>query len=138
MLELVLMLICFVSTINSDPSFSSNKDAADSPLLLSTSAAFLGSKLRFPELVRPLTYNVTVPLGATARLPCTVTNVEHQAVRRNILLNHQIIHVNQSLTTLKFRGREHLKIVSTKRGLNIKILYKHFTFGSNMLLQSMF
>ena len=86
MLKLPLMLISFVSTINSDPSFSSNKDAADSPLLLSTSAAFLGSKLRFPELVRPLTYNVTVPLGATARLPCTVTNVEHQAVRRNILL----------------------------------------------------
>ena len=78
MLELVLITF-FVSTINSDPSFSKDKDN-DSPLLLSTSSAFLGSKLRFPELVRPLTYNVTVPLGATARLPCTVTNVEHQAV----------------------------------------------------------
>ena len=77
MLEL-LLVACFVSTINSDPSFSNSKD--DSPLLLSTSAAFLGSKLRFPQLVRPLTYNVTVPLGSTARLPCTVTNVEHQAV----------------------------------------------------------
>ena len=33
-----------------------------------------------PSLARPPTYNVTVPRGAAARLPCTVTNVEHQAV----------------------------------------------------------
>ena len=37
-------------------------------------------RLVFPDLKSPH-YNVSVALGATARLPCTVTNVEHQAVR---------------------------------------------------------
>ena len=38
-------------------------------------------RLVFPDLKSPH-YNVSVALGATARLPCTVTNVEHQAVRQ--------------------------------------------------------
>ena len=45
--------------------------------------------LKFPEL-RALSYNVSVAVGATARLPCTVTNVEHQAVISPLLLSSSL------------------------------------------------
>ena len=48
-------------------------------LSLFTSSSDVTSRLVFPDLKSPH-YNVTVALGAAARLPCTVTNVEHQAV----------------------------------------------------------
>ena len=35
-------------------------------------------------VLRGGTYNVSSALGSTARLPCTVTNVEHQAVLYNL------------------------------------------------------
>ena len=89
----VFLLACLWSPglINSDSSFTKSPllsqspapapaPAPGSPLLLSTSASYLGTRLRFPKLRQP-SYNVSVPLGAAARLPCTVTNVEHQAVR---------------------------------------------------------
>ena len=49
-------------------------------LSLCTTTSDVSSRLVFPDLKSPH-YNVSVALGATARLPCTVTNVEHQAVR---------------------------------------------------------
>ena len=49
-------------------------------LSLCTTTSDVSSRLVFPDLKSPY-YNVSVALGATARLPCTVTNVEHQAVR---------------------------------------------------------
>ena len=48
--------------------------------LLTAPASDGSPRLVFPDLKSPH-YNVSVALGATARLPCTVTNVEHQAVR---------------------------------------------------------
>ena len=50
-------------------------------LSLFTASSDVTSRLVFPDLKSPH-YNVSVALGATARLPCTVTNVEHQAVRQ--------------------------------------------------------
>ena len=76
----ILVQFLWLTIINSDSSFTETKlEEASSPLLLSTSASYFGAKLKFPVLKAP-SYNVTVPLGSTARLPCTVTNVEHQAV----------------------------------------------------------
>ena len=63
---LTLLALSHISTINSDGTPPVKK-----------------SKLKFPILRSP-SYNVSVALGATARLPCTVTNVEHQAVATNI------------------------------------------------------
>ena len=89
MFVLVLATLCSPGLINSDSSFTKSPlmslspapaPAPGSPLLLSTSASYLGTRLKFPKLRQP-SYNVSVPLGAAARLPCTVTNVEHQAVR---------------------------------------------------------
>ena len=88
MFVLVLASLWSPGLINSDSSFTKSPlmslspapaPAPGSPLLLSTSASYLGTRLKFPKLRQP-SYNVSVPLGAAARLPCTVTNVEHQAV----------------------------------------------------------
>ena len=92
MFVLVLATLWSPGLINSDSSFTKSPlmsqspapaPAPGSPLLLSTSASYLGTRLKFPKLRQP-SYNVSVPLGAAARLPCTVTNVEHQAVRVTI------------------------------------------------------
>ena len=58
---------CHISTTSSDASLAVRK-----------------YKIKFPEL-KALSYNVSVAVGATARLPCTVTNVEHQAVTPHFL-----------------------------------------------------
>lgn len=97
----VFLLACLWSPglINSDSSFTKSPllsqspapaPAPGSPLLLSTSASYLGTRLRFPKLRQP-SYNVSVPLGAAARLPCTVTNVEHQAISWIRLSDYRIL-----------------------------------------------
>ena len=88
MFVLVLASLVSPGLINSDSTFTKSPrlslspppaSGPGSPLLLSTSASYLGTRLKFPQLRQP-SYNVSVPRGAAARLPCTVTNVEHQAV----------------------------------------------------------
>ena len=116
MFVLVLASLWSPGLINSDSSFTKSPlmslspapaPAPGSPLLLSTSASYLGTRLKFPKLRQP-SYNVSVPLGAAARLPCTVTNVEHQAVRvtcHNITchVSRVTCHLSGPLVTQGFR-----------------------------------
>jgi len=94
----ILLHLIFATIINSDSTFnqpqskssSSSSSEAGAPFLLSESASYFGAKLKFPQL-RPPSYNVTVPVGSVARLPCTVTNVEHQAISWIRLSDYRIL-----------------------------------------------